>query len=77
MINKQPTTLTISHHDGTVLSKFILAFYYLAEFFSKKKSFPLNSANDLLIVFPYNFSKLILMAGSNFLHGCKKYCQVG
>ena len=31
MINKQPTTLTFSHHDGTVLSKFILAFYYLAQ----------------------------------------------
>ena len=34
MINKQLTTLTFSHHDGTVLSKHILAFYCLAEFFS-------------------------------------------
>ena len=40
-------------------------------------SFPLNSSNDVLIVYAYNLSKLILMAGSNFLHRCKKYCQVG
>ena len=37
-----------------------------------KMPFPLNSSNDVLIVFPYNLSKLILMAGSNFLSGCKK-----
>ena len=33
MINKKLTNLTFSHHDGTILSKHILAFYYLAEFF--------------------------------------------
>ena len=79
MINKQPTTLTFSHHDGTVLSKFILPFLILLSrrVFFKKMSFPLNSSNDVLIVFPYNLSKLILIAGSNFLQRCKKYCQVG
>ena len=35
-------------------------------------SFPLNSSSDVLIVYPYNLSKLILTAGSNFLHRCKK-----
>ena len=35
MIDKQLTSLTFSHHDGTIPSKFILAFYYLAEFFKK------------------------------------------
>ena len=39
----------------------LYSLYVTSQSFSRKMYFPLNSSNDVLIVFPYNFSKLILI----------------